>query len=108
VYVGVPLDPPVPGGCPLLSAAVESDYGNTPLRERVRAAMDGLRALVSRVVRSGVERGELRAEVDPEQLATVFTATLEGAIMLTQLYDDPTHVRRAAAHLEEYLERIRA
>lgn len=108
VYVGVPLDPPVPGGCPVLSAAVESDYGDTPLRERVRAVMDELRALVHRVVRSGVERGELRAEADPEQVATVFTASLEGAIMLTQLYDDPVHVRRAAVHLEEYLERLRA
>lgn len=105
VYVGVPLDPPVPGGCPVLSAAVESDYGNTPLLERVQAAMDGLRDLVRRVVAGGVARGELRADAEPEQVATVLTATLEGAIMLTQLYDDPEHVRRAAAHLKEYLER---
>jgi TetR/AcrR family transcriptional regulator, transcriptional repressor for nem operon len=105
VYCDGPLDPPVPGGCPLLSAAVESDYGNTPLLERVQAAMDGLRGLVRRVVEEGVERGELRANVDPEQVATVFTATLEGAIMLTQLYEDPEHVRRVAAHLYQHLER---
>ena len=105
VYVGVPLDPPVPGGCPVLSAAVESDYGSDVLREQARSAMDGLRRLVREVVAKGVERGELRPEVDAEQVATVLTATLEGAIMLTQLYDDPQYVRRAAAHLREYLER---
>lgn len=105
VYVGVPLDPPVPGGCPVLSAAVESDFDGSPLRGRVREAMDGLRALVRRVVAAGVQRGELRADADPEREATVFTATLEGAIMLTQLYDDPRFVREAAAHLEEHLER---
>jgi TetR/AcrR family transcriptional repressor of nem operon len=105
VYVRVPLDPPVPGGCPVLSAAVESDYGNEALRARVKEAMNGLRSLVRRIVASGVKRAELRADVDPEQVATVFTATLEGAIMLTQLYNDPRYVKRAAAHLEEHLER---
>ena len=105
VYVGVPIDPPVPGGCPVLSAAVESDHGNVGLRDRVRSAMDGLRRLVRRVVAEGIERGELRADADPEQVATVVTATLEGGIMLTQLYDDPEYVRRAAAHLDDYLER---
>ncbi len=104
VYVRVPLDPPVPGGCPMLSAAADSDYGSSPLKEQVRAAMDGLRDLVRRIVAAGIERGELRPEVDAEQVATVLTATLEGAILLTQLYDDPRYVRQAAAHLEEYLE----
>jgi len=104
VYVRVPLDPPVPGGCPVLSAAAESDYGDSPLHGRVVEAMDGLRALVRRTVASGIERGELREGIDPEQVATVFTATLEGGILLTQLYDDPQHVRRAAVHLEQYLE----
>lgn len=104
VFARVPLDPPVPGGCPVLSAAVESDHGNPALRERVRDAMTGLRGLVARVVSAGVERGELRPGVDPERVATVFTATLEGAIMLSQLYDDPQYVRTAAAHLREYVE----
>lgn len=105
IYARVPLDPPVPGGCPMLSAAADSDYGSSPLKERVRAAMDGLRDLVRRIVAAGVERCELRPEVDAEQVATVFTATLEGAILLTQLYDDPRYVRQATTHLEEYLER---
>jgi TetR/AcrR family transcriptional regulator, transcriptional repressor for nem operon len=105
VYVRVPLDPPVPGGCPVLSAAADSDYGDSPLRERVQQALDGLRALVRQVVARGIERGEIRAEADPEQVATVFTATLEGAIMLTQLYDDAQFVRAAGAHLKDYLER---
>jgi TetR/AcrR family transcriptional regulator, transcriptional repressor for nem operon len=105
VYERLPLDPPVPGGCPVLSAAVESDYGSSPLRDRVRQALDGLRTLVRQVVERGMARGEIRAGTDPERVATVLTATLEGAIMLTQLYDDPGYVRAAAAHLDDYVER---
>jgi len=109
VYVRVPLDPPVPGGCPVLSAAAESDYGADVLRGEARAALDGLRRLVREVVEAGIRRGELRPEADPEQVATVFTAALEGGILLTQLYDDPGYVRRAGDHLREYVEgRLRA
>ena len=108
VYGSVPLDPPVPGGCPVMNAAIENDHGNPVLRQRVREAMDGVRDLVRRVAGRGIERGELRPDVDPEELATVLVATLEGGIMLTQLYDDVRHVQRAATHLERYLEECRA
>src|SRR4051794_26001069 len=52
-------DPPVPGGCPVMNAGIENDDGNPVLRERARAAMDGLRALVVRVATRGKERGEV-------------------------------------------------
>ena len=105
VYVRVPLDPPVPGGCPVLSAAAESDFGADVLRPQVRTALEGLRKLVRDVVAAGMRTGELRADTDPERVATVFTATLEGGILLTQLYDDPQFVRQVADHLREYVER---
>jgi hypothetical protein len=39
----------------------------------------------------------------------VLISTLEGAVMMSKLYDDPVHVRRAAEHLERYLDdRVRA
>jgi TetR/AcrR family transcriptional regulator, transcriptional repressor for nem operon len=109
VFARIPADPPVPGGCPVMNAGIENDDGNPALRERARAAMDGLRALVVRVARGGIERGELRGGVDPDELASVMISTLEGAVMLSKLYDDPAHVARAVAHLERYLdESVRA
>ncbi len=104
VFAELPTNPPVPGGCPVMNAAIENDDGNPLLRERVHDAMDGLRGLIRRTAEKGIARGELRADLDPEELATVMTATLEGAVMLSQLYDDPAHVRRAADHLLRYLE----
>jgi AcrR family transcriptional regulator len=104
VFAELHENPPVPGGCPVLNAAIENDDGNPALRERARTAMDGLRSLVVRVVKGGVGRGEIRAETDPEVLATVLISTLEGGVALSRLYDDPVHVRRAAAHLGRYLD----
>jgi TetR/AcrR family transcriptional regulator, transcriptional repressor for nem operon len=104
VFAEIPANPPVPGGCPVMNTVIESDDGNPVLRARARAAMDGLRKLIRRTAEDGVARGELRAGTDGEVLATVMISTLEGAVALSRLYDDPAHVARAAEHLERYLD----
>ncbi|HEX5724741.1 MAG TPA: TetR/AcrR family transcriptional regulator [Longimicrobiaceae bacterium] len=104
VFAEVPRNPPVPGGCPMLNASIENDDGNPALRERARAAMDGLRALIRRTAKDGIARGEVRPDVEVDLLATVMISTLEGAVMLSQLYGDPGHVDRAADHLRRYLD----
>ncbi|MBD0319684.1 MAG: TetR/AcrR family transcriptional regulator [Gemmatimonadetes bacterium] len=109
VFVRIPEDPPIPGGCPLMNAVIECDDAHTPLRDRAHAAMDGLRDLLRRTTLRGIERGEIRADVDAEALATVMVSMLEGAVALSQACADPVHVRRAREHLEWYLEeRVRA
>ncbi|HET7461313.1 MAG TPA: TetR/AcrR family transcriptional regulator [Longimicrobium sp.] len=104
VFAAIPHDPPVPGGCPVMNAGIENDDGNPVLRQHARAAMDGLRALVVRVTERGRERGEVRPGVDAQELASVLIGTLEGAVMMSKLYDDPVHVSRATEHMRRYLE----
>ena len=104
VYRDFVLDPPFPGGCPILNAATESDDTHAGLRAKVQRAMDELRAdTVARIVARGVERGELRPGVDADAVATVVMSTLEGSLMLTQLYRDPSYVETATAHLDGYV-----
>jgi AcrR family transcriptional regulator len=109
VFAAIPEDPPVPGGCPMMNAMIESDDAHPALRDRTRRAMDGLRGLVARTVAEGIAAGEVRPGTDGDALASVLVATMEGAVALSQAYADPVHVRRAAEHLEWYLEeRVRA
>ena len=68
--------------------------------------MDDWQRLLGGIVKRGVEAGELRPEADPRAVATVITATLEGALMLSKLYDDPAHLDRATEHLTQYLESL--
>jgi TetR/AcrR family transcriptional regulator, transcriptional repressor for nem operon len=98
-------DPPIPGGCPVLNAAIEADDAHPGLRARARQAMDAWRDLLRDTVRAGVERGELRPDADPDSVASVIIGTLEGAVMLSKLYRDPVHTERAATHLSRYIER---
>ena len=96
-------DPPVPGGCVLMNAAIESDDAFPALRERARKAMDMWRKLVRRTVEAGLASGVIRSDIDPEQTATLLIGTIEGGVMLSKLYKDPVHVLRAADHISRYI-----
>jgi AcrR family transcriptional regulator len=96
-------DQPFAGGCPVLNTAVEADDTNPVLRDRARAAMTDWQKLIGSTVKRGVTTGELRPDTDPRTVATIVTATLEGAVMLTRLYGDPIHMRRVIDHLTSYL-----
>lgn len=100
-------DPVFEGGCPILNVATESDDGLPALRARAQDAMTSWQRLIGSTVKSGVAAGELRAESDPRTVATIITATLEGAVMLTKLYGDGRHMNRTVAHVSNYIESLR-
>ena len=98
-------NPPIPGGCPLLNTAIESDDAHPVLLERARRAMDGWRQRIHDAIRDGIATGELRKDIDADVVATRFIATLEGGVMLSKLYGDPVHIHRAVEFLTEYVQK---
>lgn len=99
--------PLVAGGCPIMNTAIEADDTNPKLAARARAAMDSWHRLIGSIVKDAKARGELDADVDPYELATLVTSTLEGSLMLSRLFDDPAYKHRAVASLTEHVEGLR-
>jgi TetR/AcrR family transcriptional repressor of nem operon len=97
-------DPPVAGGCPIMNTAVESDDAHPALHQRAIKAMDDWRNLIIRTVNRGIEKGEVKPSVDPDNLATILIATVEGALMLAKLYKDAVHLERVTDSLTRYIE----
>jgi AcrR family transcriptional regulator len=97
-------NPPILGGCPLLNTAIDSDDTNPELRHRAQTAMDSLRNMLGRIIQKGIERGEVRPNVQADTAVTIVIAMFEGAMMLSKLYDDPIHLERAIAHLGDYID----
>jgi TetR/AcrR family transcriptional repressor of nem operon len=95
----------VPGGCPLLNTAIDTDDGNSVLRERARSALRGWRDYIVSIVRDGIKAGEIRPKTDAKKLAIVMISSLEGAVMAYRLERDDEQLRTVRAHLENYLER---
>jgi len=94
----------VPGGCPLLNTAIDSDDGNPQLRAKARQALRSLLDRLQSIADEGQRRGEVRADVDSEKLATLIVSTLEGSIMVGRLQKNDAPRDLAVRHLEEYLE----
>ncbi|WP_088890326.1 TetR/AcrR family transcriptional regulator [Leptolyngbya ohadii] len=106
VHANILDDPPVPGGCPILNTAVESDDTHPALRDRAQRAMNDWRSLILQIVEKGIVRGELLPTLKAEQVATILIATIEGAVMLTKLYGDTSYLQQAIAHLEAYVRQL--
>jgi len=95
----------IPGGCPLLNTAVDSDDGNAILRVRAQKALHGWCARLSGIAAEGIRKKQVAPGVQPRKLAHLIIASLEGALLLSRLErtDQPLHLIRH--HLEEHLEK---
>ena len=99
--------PVVAGGCPILNTAIEADDTNPALRDRARHSMTLWHRLIGRIVKDGKAAGTVRADVDPYDLASLLTASLEGGVMLSRLYDDGAYMDRVISHLIAHVETLR-
>jgi TetR/AcrR family transcriptional regulator, transcriptional repressor for nem operon len=102
-YLDYVDNPPIAGGCPIMNTAIESDDTHPLLRDRVRGAIDEWRSLIGRIIQKGIKKGEIRPTVEPEFMATIIISTVEGAIMMSKLYDDSIHLERAVNYLNNYI-----
>jgi len=99
----------VPGGCPLLNTAVDSDNGNPQLRAKARLALSSWLDRLQAIAEEGKRLGEVRSAVDSAKLATLIVSTLEGSSMVSRLQREEEPLNLACQHLEEYLEtKVRA
>ncbi len=96
-------DPYLEGGCPILNTAIEADSTHTNLKAKAQFAMDEWRNTVHAIIKKGVARKELK-ETDPDQLATVIIASLEGAVMLAKLYSDNSYISKIIQHLDSHID----
>ena len=94
----------VPGGCPLLNTAIDSDDGNPQLREKARRALRSWLDRLRSIIEQGQRRGEIRSEIDSAGLATLIVSTLEGSLMVSRLERRDQPRDWACRQLQEYLE----
>jgi TetR/AcrR family transcriptional repressor of nem operon len=100
--------PAIAGGCPIMNTAIEADDTHPELRDRARESMTLWHRLIGRIVKDGIAAGTLIAGTDPYALAALITGSLEGGLMLSKLYEDPSFTDRIVDHLTAHVESLRA
>jgi len=99
----------VPGGCPLLNTAVDSDDGNPKLRAKAQQALSSWLHRLEAIVEEGKRRREVRSAVDSAELAMLIVSMLEGSNMIRRLQKKDGPLDLACHHLEDHLEtKVRA
>jgi TetR/AcrR family transcriptional repressor of nem operon len=106
VYERVVEAPPFVGGCPLLNMAIESDDGHPGLRQRAQQGLAGTLNAMKAIIHEGVRRGEFKADLNVDALATFTLSTLEGGIMLSKLEGDNRHMRMNIDSFTAYLKQV--
>lgn len=94
----------VPGGCPLLNTAIDSDDGNPQLRAKARRALRSWLERLQSIAEEGKSKGEVRSDVDATKLGMLIASALEGGLMVSRLQRNEEPLDLVCRHLEEYLE----
>jgi TetR/AcrR family transcriptional repressor of nem operon len=98
--------PSFPGGCPLINTVVDSDDGNATLKKLAREVLKEWRMYLQSIVKDGQDRKEIRAEVDPGEVATLIISLLEGAMALDRMDKRSGFLANAGKHLNSYLDTL--
>ena len=92
------------GGCFFAAAAIEMDGRPGPVRDAVAAQMSSWAGLLADYARAAIERGELRGDTDPEQLAFELDALGAAVNSGWQLHEDTTVFERGRRAIARRLE----
>ncbi|MBS1806133.1 MAG: TetR/AcrR family transcriptional regulator [Acidobacteria bacterium] len=98
------VESPIPGGCPILNTGIENDDGNAALLKCSQDAFDSVLRRLTKIIRDGQERKEIRSEIVPAELALFLYSSLEGGIFATRLQGSRQRLKTVARFLCEYLE----
>jgi TetR/AcrR family transcriptional repressor of nem operon len=98
--------PSFPGGCPLINTIVDNDDGNPALKKMAREALKGWRLYLENIVKEGQDRKEIRAEVQPEEVASLIITMSEGAMALDRLDRKSSFLEKAGTHINLYLDSV--
>jgi len=94
----------LPGGCPLLNTAVDSDNGNPVLRDRVRKALRNWQAMLRAILEDGIQAGAIRADVNAHAAANHIIGGLEGAMLISRIERNDSALRESLKHLDAYVD----
>lgn len=90
-------------GCPILNTATEADDTHPLLKEKVTNALAFWKVSVENQVKRGINRGEIKPDTDPTEIAVILISLIEGAFMQAKVTDSLTELKIAMNFLEKII-----
>jgi len=103
VFASFVNDPVLKGGCPILNTAMDTQHTHPELYQKARESMDVLKNYITIKIDEGKTAGEFKKDANTTEITSIIIMNLEGAIVMSRLYDTDDHMRTAVAYLNQYL-----
>lgn len=100
------FNPPVPGGCPMLNAAVDSDDHLPGMRRVVVKELMSTVMFIYNLLNKGVRAGEFRKDINARELAYTIFCSVEGAIMFSRAERSEEPMKIIVKHCKKLLNEI--
>jgi TetR/AcrR family transcriptional repressor of nem operon len=95
-------------GCPILNTSTEADDTHPRLRERAAAALAFWKKSIENQVKRGIERGEIKKDTRPAEVAVIIMSLIEGAIMQAKVTRKSADLKLAMDYLERMIRDLEA
>jgi TetR/AcrR family transcriptional repressor of nem operon len=102
-YRNYTVSPPIEGGCPLMNTAIDADDAYPFLKQKAKDALHEMLYSLQRILKKGVETGEIKPGIEIKKEAEIIYAQIEGAIMMGKVADDVHMLNRMLENLKEYM-----
>jgi len=80
-----PMNPTVPGGCPMMNFGMEADDNFPLVKERVNRAIEMRQKFLEGIIKTGVQAGVFKPDWNYREFATVLFAMIQGGIMVCRI-----------------------
>ncbi|MFY0599790.1 MAG: TetR/AcrR family transcriptional regulator [Cyclobacteriaceae bacterium] len=77
-------NPPIKGGCPIINTSIEADDSHPMLRFKVSTTITMIIDSLKKIITRGIDENQIIKGIDVELYATMFYATIEGAIIMAR------------------------
>jgi AcrR family transcriptional regulator len=94
------------GGCPILNTAAEADDTHQILRKMAVGAIESLKATIKSLIRTGQSQQEIKPEADPEAIADIMLALIEGGALLSKAGEREAYMIHCLEHMERVIQDI--
>lgn len=89
----------IAGGCPIMNTAIDADDTHPQLREKALHALSVWQYVIERRLEKAILAGEAKPDTDINSFASLVISSLEGAVMLSRIHNDFSHLDRVVQHL---------
>ncbi len=102
-YKDYPLNPVIEGGCPIVNTAIDSDNTHPALKQRVKEVIASLITVVRELIEQGIEEGEVKPIINPNDTAVLIVTTLHGGIIISRSLDSNESMHIVVNKLIDYI-----